>query len=238
MSGSHKRGKTKGDFCATAVSGGKCTHKGGAPGNDYRKIGKPKWPGKKKPSQAHHLLPVTCITSTIMSVAEIRGVIRETVWCINDADNMYGMPIWGGTVKYYCNISLLTALAKAQKKGAPGWANIPQHLQDHDLYNIEVSDYLGQPAAEWQEQGHQVKPEDIRSELLTWSDLMKQFLEERGQRNGGTHACWQGASDNQGDYPGWYEPFSMADTPREQSFPLRVQKAADSWVKWYKRVKG
>jgi hypothetical protein len=222
---SHIRGEKKGKFCACAVSGGSCEC-----GNNFQATGKPSWGW---PSQAHHLLPCSCVNAEILGKHGIQGVLRSTTWCINAKANMLGMPTWGHTVQWYCVIQLSTATFRfmSAARGAPPWENLPQHLVDHDLYNVEVSGRLRSVAIGWEVQDHKVKANEIAGDLKGLSDTMLTDLKERGERNGGTHSCWMEAKRTQGQHPGWYEPFSMSDTPREKPFPGRVSDTIESIIK-------
>jgi hypothetical protein len=222
--GDHVRGEKKGKFCACAVSGGNCE----CP-NNFQKNGKPTW---GQPSQAHHLLPCSCVNAEILGKHGVQGVLRSTKWCINDKPNMLGLPTWGHTVQHYCAINLSTAVWRHISAAAPPpWFNIPQHLVDHDLYNVEVSGQLRSVAIGWEVQDHKVKADEIAGDLNGLSDFMLSELKTRGQRNGGTHDCWMEAKKKKGQHPGWYEPFSMSDTPRERPFPERVSDTIESIIK-------
>jgi len=210
------RGKAIDQFCGCAPYGAAC-----ACGNKYRVTGKPQpW---FFPYQAHHLLPVTCIGSELISKSEIEGVLKKTVWCINAKPNMYGMPTWGYTVKWYFFAGIFNV------PGAPPWKNIPQHLNDHDLYNTEVKGYLGHLAVSYANADHDAQEDDIKGDLEELSSDMKSDLKDRGLRTGGTDAAWKAAmaaSSLGKDHSTWYEPFSMSDTPRERAFPAAVS----SWI--------
>ncbi len=223
--GDHIRGEKKGKFCACAVSGGECECT-----NDFQKTGAATW---GKPSQAHHLLPCSCVNAEILGKHGIQGVLRSTEWCINAKPHMLGMPTWGNTVQWYCAIDLSSETWRymTATRAAPAWENIPQHLVDHDLYNVEVSSHLRSVAIGWEVQDHKVKANEIAGDLNGLADLMDSELKTRGQRNGGTHECWMEAKRKNGIHPGWYEPFSMSDTPREKPFPERVSSAIESLIK-------
>jgi hypothetical protein len=219
MAEEHKRGAKKGAFCACAVSGGKCDC-----GHNYRSTNKPKfWP-----FQAHHLLPVTCVNSVLVSDSKIIGILRQTKWCINAKDNMFGMPTWGFTVQYYCKFTRVLRSLRIREP-APKWKNIPQHLNDHNIYNEEVSSNLTSVVEGWKVTGHQIQATDIAGDLETLSDTMKGFLKDRGIRVGGTHAAWKGAI--KGEEPDWYKPFSMAEEPCPRAFPIRDDSSSESsWI--------
>lgn len=224
----HVRGKKEGDFCACAVSGGKCDC-----GHNYRSTNKPPfWP-----FQAHHLLPVTCVNSVLVSEPEINGILRATKWCINAKDNMYGMPVWGDTVRWYCKITAVLRLLKVGQP-APPWKNVPQHLNDHNLYNEEVTGNLNNLGFTWAFADHDAKGPDIAGDLDTLSNEMRSALKTRGStRTGGTHKAWTGAiqASTQGkEHPGWYKPFSMAENPCERAFPIRGESSSES--SWINRI--
>jgi hypothetical protein len=222
----HVRGKKKGEFCACAVSGGKCEC-----GHNFRAQGKPApW---FFPYQAHHLLPVTCVNSVLVSKTEINGILRATKWCINAKANMYGMPVWGDTVRWYCKITAVLRLLRTAQV-APVWKNIPQHLNDHNLYNEEVASHLMSVSEGWRVTEHEITTGDIAGDLETISEMMLTDLKTRGLRTGGTHTAWTSAiqeSEAGREFPGWYKPFSMAEEPCERAFPVRGASSSESgWI--------
>jgi hypothetical protein len=216
MSG-HVRGKKKGKFCACAVSGGACECRA-----NFRYTNVPPW---GKPYQAHHLLPVTCVNSSLVSKRGIQGVLRKTVWCINKKKNMYGMPVWGDTVQYYCRGSQdwLT-------RPAPPFKNVPQHSYDHSEYNWETNKELKQKAENWRTAQHQVTDEDIAGYLNGFSGRRQTDLKDRGIRSSGTHDCWTAALEGR-KLSTWFRPFSMAANPSKRSFPAKRNKRD-----WLKRI--
>ena len=223
----HIRGKKVGDFCACAVSGAKCDC-----GNNFRHTGKPDpW---FFPFQAHHLLPVTCVNGVLVAEPEIDGILRATTWCINAKENMYGMPVWGHTVEWYCRITtVLRRLNVGQP--APVWKDIPQHLNDHNLYNEEVTGNLNSLGFTWAFAEHDAKGPDIAGDLKGLSTSMLSKRKSRGTRlYGGTHGAWTQAveaSKNGMELPGWYEDFSMAEEPCVRGFPIRGEFSSESsWI--------
>jgi hypothetical protein len=167
------------------------------------------------------------VKSEIDSKGAIKGVIEFTKWCINAKKNMLGMPTWGDTVQYYCAHIKFSANLRSE----PGFSDIPQHLVDHDLYNEEVRGHLRTLTISWDMQPHQVTSDDIAGDLDGLSEVMETELDARGIRNGGTHSCWKAAVKNNGIYANWYEPFSMAEAPREKPFPARVESVIGTLVK-------
>jgi len=161
-------------------------------------------------------------------------ILKATVWCINAKKNMYGMPIWGTTVEYYCKIAK-GATALNALLGAPGFAGIPQHLCDHDRYNTEVQGHLLGVDAACNSAGHDLTAGEIAEMLDSLSDFMLDELKERGStRTNGTHAAWTDAvqaSELGNELPGWYLPFSMAEAPRKRGFPLKGKgRALTGWI--------
>lgn len=223
----HKRGEKVGEFCACAVSGGKCEC-----GHNFRSQGKPApW---FFPYQAHHLLPVTCVNSVLVSEPEIDGILRATTWCINFKDNMYGMPVWGDTVRWYCKITAVLRSLKVSQP-APPFQDIPQHLNDHNIYNEEVSGELNNLGFTWAFADHDANGPDIAGDLNTLSGTMLSRLKARGTRMyGGTHNSWTQAvqaSTDGTELPGWYEDFSMSEDPTERAFPIRGDSSSVSaWI--------
>jgi hypothetical protein len=222
MSKHKKKITLKNEFCGARVYG-KCQ----PCQNNYRYTNKPKF----FPYQAHHLIPVTCVGSELMPRKEIDALLRSTKWCINAKDNMLGMPIWADTVRYYC---VTKAIMKYAQVGAPEFADIPQHLNDHDYYNEEVRGHLHGLAIAWEEADHDAKPVDIAGDLETMSGVMNDDLDTRGStRAGGTHKAWtEAVKASPNEYPDWYMPFSMAadGNVRKRAFPMRAGASISSWI--------
>src|SRR5256885_8839272 len=102
----HQRGSKKDEFCAVAGTPCEC-------GNDYVENSKvSSWASHSfrrlvrlqtgsftfdKQFEAHHLLCISSVSSEIVSVPSIDGIVRNTTWCINAEANMYPMPLWGHT---------------------------------------------------------------------------------------------------------------------------------------------
>src|ERR1700690_1795961 len=107
----HSDGTVVGNFCA--IRSPKCDrHK-----NEYQKNCVPPplgWDafffiqGKKervvKNFEAHHAVCVACATEFIALDPKIVKIVKETDWCVNSTVNMLAMPLWGHTIKYYCNM--------------------------------------------------------------------------------------------------------------------------------------
>src|SRR5437868_1274957 len=55
--------------------------------------------------EAHHLLCVASVTQFIAGKKEIAEIIQQTQWCINSEKNMLAMPLWGHTIKWYCDLT-------------------------------------------------------------------------------------------------------------------------------------
>jgi hypothetical protein len=159
----------------------------------------------------------------VIEIDAIDSVLRDTTWCINKKRNMLGMPIWGPTVKYYMAAH---KAADSLSLVAPPFANIPQHLVDHDLYNTEVDGKLQALVSNWKvlKKDHELEPKDIKDDLGNTSSAMRRVLKRRGQ---GSHKAWVKAVKKYtsgGEHPTWYKPFSMASAPRPRPFPIRVRE--------------
>jgi len=250
MSGDHDRGDRKHHFCAVPASPkcGDCTES-----KDYIEVCKPgDWFGHtflrlvkakagaftfEKKYEAHHLVCVSPCSVELLAKKEIEGVIAQTVWCINNGRNMLAMPLWGHTVKWYCEI---TAAGGSIKSGAtaPAFANIPQHDWDHngpERYTWEVEEACKKLAKKVEEAGHKLKGEDLKAALDSLSDKFRNILlNVRGTRCGGTHNAWdKGQDDPESD---WCQPFSMASTVKLTRKGFPVKKFDERVAAWIKRI--
>ena len=190
-----------------------------------------------KTFEAHHLLCVASVSSEIVSAPGIDGVIRETVWCINATANMYAMPLWGHTVKYYCQITAIGGSLIASLTLPPPFANVPQHDYDHNCslgYTYEVEQKLKGVADAVEEAEHEITPKDIAGLLNSKSAEFKSTLQARGSRNGGTHAGWNfGKKDPTSR---WYIPFSMASEGCLTAKGYPVRDFDHRVTKWINRI--
>lgn len=157
---------------------------------------------------------VACVTRLIAKKREIVPIVRQTKWCINAGKNMRAMPLWGHTIKHYCNLdSGIKLLDRIKTRvGAPKFKNIPQHDYDHNSvagYKSEVDTELVKLADQIEEMkaDHKAAIKSLRSRLNRLSDRFRSHLRERGKRCKGTHNAWVNGNLLQN----WYEPFSMAD---------------------------
>lgn len=247
--GDHERGERKHNFCSVPAKP-KC---GDCPGSkDYIEVCKPPdWFGhtflravnaKKgafsfdKKYEAHHIVCVAPVTSELTSNSAIEGVIAQTRWCINNAGNMIAMPLWGHTVKWYCEITAAGGVIK-DSATEPLFANIPQHDWDHNIkegYTWEVLEDCKKLAKQVEQAGHKIKGENLQAALDRLAGKFKGLLDARGGRSGGTHAAWRkGQDDPESD---WCHPFSMASTSRitRKGFPVR--NFDENVAKWVKRI--
>lgn len=191
--------------------------------------------GAPRHAEAHHILCCASVEKFKGRNTISRQIIEKTKWCVNIKSNMYGMPLWGHTIHYYCSVSEITgSAAKAMKAivaslksgtgpslGPPAWANIPQHNCDHDKYQSElerslnrIADRLNRVAVK----KHKEAQEELVSELNELASDLLGKLKRRGRRQDGTHEAWTNGPTNKS----WYEPFSMADPPRPRTFPGSV----------------
>ncbi len=235
MSG-HSEGIQEGKFCALRTD--KCS----PCGNKYRQNGRPAWAaftflqGRKlrvnKEYEAHHLLCIACVTEFIGKKAKLKKIVEQTEWCINAKKNMIGMPRWGHTIKWYCNLACQGEILEKVK--APPFKDLPQHDYDHNSpkgYTKEVEGELKELAREIEESTdkHEEVVATLKAELDGLSDDFRGRLTSRGERCDGTHKAWKkGAKDPHSD---WYLPFSMADDgsvePRTFPAPNLDSKVAD-----------
>ncbi len=227
MSGDkHSPGIQKGKFCALRTEpDAKC--KCDACSCNYRVNCKTSWTetefflqGKtkvKKYYEAHHLLCVASVTAFVAKKEEIETVVMQTQWCINHSDNMFAMPVWGHTIKHYCDVAargLGTLERFYSRKGAPPFEKIPQHDYDHNSaqgYTYEVDQEMTEIAQSIAESKakHEAKVKSLRSKLDRASKFYLGELKRRGKRCNGTHKAWD--AGKKGEDPEWYKPFSMAD---------------------------
>ncbi|MEQ1850441.1 MAG: hypothetical protein ABMA01_02500 [Chthoniobacteraceae bacterium] len=198
-----------------------------------------------KEFEAHHLLCVACVTEFIGKSVTIKKIVPQTQWCINARPNMYPMPLWGHTIKHYCDLAGGGTFMAAVLP--PPFANVPQHDYDHNSlngYTTEVGKELKDLANECEKMLD--KHEDIAKQLadaLSYlSGYFKSALQARGLRMGGTHAAWQqGSAKPESD--DWSMPFSMADdgNVQKRTFPVggldnklaqKIQNLAKALLKW------
>ena len=249
----HDRGDRKAQFCAVP-SKPKC---GDCPGSkDYIAVCEPSdWFGHTfvrlvraktgtfkfdKKYEAHHLVCVSPVTDELVSKKEIEGVIAQTIWCINNADNMIALPLWGHTVMWYCEITAASTSNPDFKIAvpAPKFANIPQHDWDHnglDRYTWEVTQACKKLAKKIEESGHKLKGADLQAALKKLSDNFRNILlNVRGTRLGGTHAAWKMGQDD--PESNWCHPFSMASTVKltKKGFPVR--QFDEKVARWVQRI--
>jgi hypothetical protein len=244
----HSEGVVVDEFCAIRAE--KCS----LHGNEYQKNCDPPpngWEGTtflqgskekvlKKP-EAHHLLCVACVTEFVAKDSKLKDVVRQTPWCINDTVNMFAMPLWGHTIKWYCNNfdemdldrdsvgDLIDAGDLFSKKTGPKFKNIPQHDYDHNSglgYKQEVDRDLKQLASQIRDvakNSHEDASSALAGELEELSKKFRSELQRRGKRAGGTHNAWsevvKGVRKPHSD---WYKPFSMANDGKEEArvFPV------------------
>ena len=271
MAERHARKLSKDLFCAIAGTPCPC-------GENYIENCRPQWGDPatfefrfrqartgtvvSKVFEAHHLLCVASVGSIVIGDKDVDAIVRATDWCVNESVNMYAMPLWGHTVKWYCNIGV--KLAHRSDVVAPPFADIPQHDWDHTGdggYIEELEPELKSIVSRVQsvKKKHEVAAENLAAELRKLSADFRARLQARGLRSGGTHAGWaQGRADAGGAPAGkpvrgaagrlsgrWYYPFSMASDGgvTAKAYPnLRFDDEALAKLKWLanklKGVKG
>lgn len=242
----HSEGVQKGKFCALRTgSDAKCTHEDGSPGNQYRENCKPRsWANDvffqgsskavEKSYEAHHLLCVASVTEFLAKKSNLQTVIKQTKWCINAKKNMFAMPLWGHTIKYYCDIETrrmkIDDRIRKRKEGPP-FKNIPHHDYDHNAtggYKDEIDKAIQKLANQVDEQKdkHRQAIKNLKRQLNSLSGKFKAELNRRGRRRGGTQNAWKnGRQDSD-----WYEPFSMADDGKVNPKAFPLSSSTDEWV--------
>lgn len=87
----------------------------------------------KKIFEAHHVACVAPVSAFIAGDSALKDVVHQTTWCINKPSNMLAMPLWGHTVKWYCQITAASDVVNIDAaQQAPPFKNIPQHNFDHN----------------------------------------------------------------------------------------------------------
>jgi hypothetical protein len=233
MADVHKpREHRKDKFCAVAADG-LCGCEGAGGNKDYTKECEPiedwkpehdfTWNNKnnKPRQQGHAPHHIVCIQSVGLLVIyatdkKIEPTVRATVWCANNAKNMIAMPLWGHTVKWYCNVKEGTL--RSSKRGEPPFANIPQHDWDHTgigCYIAELDIEINKLVKNMKSVGHKIPEDGVKKQLDVLSDKFRKHLTDRGSgitrsNKIGTHDAWKGSKNPSAK---WYLPFSMADEP-------------------------
>ncbi|NRF66447.1 hypothetical protein HLB44_05580 [Aquincola sp. S2] len=250
MAGDHDRGKREGQFCAVPANP-KCDD---CPGSKtYIEVCKPTdWFGHTfkrlvkakagaftfdKKYEAHHILCVAPVSEHLVALPAIEKVIRQTKWCINNADNMIAMPLWGHTVKWYCTITAAGGSAAAGVD-APPFANIPQHDYDHNCkegYTYEIEVECKKLADAIEESGHALKGEKLEGKLNKLSGQFRTELSTRGNRKEGTHNAWALGGKEPPD-PQWCHPFSMASDSKVSTKGFPARNFNEAVAKWIKRI--
>lgn len=216
---SHNREKFKKEFCAVAADGA-CDC-----GNDYKKncVPAPAWDsandftwfikgqGARQQSYApHHILCVASVATILIDATDkqVDGIVEATKWCVNKKPNMIALPLWGHTVKWYCNISALSMTGG--QTSPPPFQNLPQHDWDHTgkgAYIEELEEVLKNLVKQLAKKGHEAKPIDLAGAMDKLAAAFEAKLKARGLRQGGTHTAWQNGATNKD----WFLPFSMAN---------------------------
>jgi hypothetical protein len=231
----HSEGAVKNKFCSLRAETCPC-------GNSYRKpceaaaAGWDKYAQKFKSSarershEAHHIACVAAVTGKITGNADptVHNIVWNTTWCVNQADNMIALPMWGHTVSWYVDLEG-GDLRQANVGGkfvstvpAPPFADLAQHNYDHAKYLEEVESKLIRIAARLARAVKQ-HPDDPASSLAgQLNDVITSYKAKL--RTSGTHAKWQlGINDRESDC---YEPFSMASNPTPLVFPYKGNEMA------------
>ena len=192
--------------------------------------------------EAHHILPATSMSQSVeeaqgndlKKIKYIDFIQYVTIWDINDASNMVGLPNLIAYELYYQNkINLkrtydrvkgmfdhfkkrfsLTAkqraLEKVRKNNPDGWPIHNPGNWGHLAYNDEVMTEIKTNiwdilSYKWKE--HKVDSDTVKEELETWSEINFDYLQERGAD--ASLELWERRFDLDDD--GWYTPYTMYD---------------------------
>lgn len=179
-----------------------------------------------KGHEAHHCVCCASVDTLLGQREDIKSIIDQTEWCVNQELNIVTLPLWGHTFRWYCTqMGEVRDIEKVEKRGEPKFKDRVMHNCDHDTYqNKELNPRLKKIAREVKK--NKKNHEKCKKELVDdLNELVKEFADnvrERGKRKTsegiGTHAGWKAGVN--GDKK-WYMPFSMAKKPRKQTFPLR-----------------
>lgn len=188
---------------------------------------------KPFPCNAHHILPVTCFNPIEISSQENKAYVYRCIyvskWDINGGNRFTFPPGDNNMVR----LPLQSAYTKAYPKKAGDKftrANYPvnecmhnSRYSEHYLYTKEVRQYLDDKI--WKtlkenKKEHKGKGKDILTQLQGAEKYFRDELKSRGERKGGTIACW----DKRGTDPKWSLPFSMAHNKPGKSYGTKSPK--------------
>jgi hypothetical protein len=210
------------------------------------------WQGRKKATEktfeAHHLLCIASVTEFIGKKREIQDIVKQTEWCINSKTNMYAMPLWGHTIKYYCDLALGGKL-KDRNEG-PKFENVPQHDYDHNskkgYKKNHVDKALKKIANQIEEkakENHEAAVKQLGEVLDRLSNSFRSMLQAYGARSEGTHKAWSTGIKHPEPESGWYLPFSMGSNANaeKRTFPApdfsgktakKIKRLVEAFGKW------
>lgn len=191
-----------------------------------------------KKYEAHHLACIASVTTGIVAESELQDIVRQTKWCINKKKNMLAMPLWGHTVKWYCRITMASAVVDIDPaKMPPPFKDIPQHNFDHGRYNLEVDTAVKRLAEKCKKanEAHALAEGDLATLLDRVSDGFRNLLKARGARKGGTHEAWQLGQKEPPDAE-WCHPFSMASNREVTGIGFPVRKFDERVARWVARI--
>lgn len=119
---------------------------------------------------------------------------------------MVALPLWGHTIKWYCDFSAATIAIGGGKKHAPIFQNKPQHDYDHPAYIEELATALRGIVQELKMKEHDKTSDQLLADMNYLTTRFRKALTTRGIRSEGTHQAWQDGKTNEN----WFLPFSMA----------------------------
>lgn len=181
--------------------------------------------------ESHHCVCCASVNTQLRERKDIKSIIDQTEWCVNQEPNIVILPLWGHTFRWYCTqmgeVRDIEKVEKRKKGGEPKFKDRVMHNCDHDIYQEEELNPRLEKIAK-KVKKNKKNHEKCKKELVAdLNELVKEFADkvrERGKRKtskkkrtGGTHAGWKAGVN--GDKK-WYMPFSMAEEPRKQTFPI------------------
>jgi hypothetical protein len=196
----------------------------------------------------HHVLPVESTDDANILKGQapsedmdfIHKCMAKTTWDTNEQPNLVGLP----TKRPYYDADsqvgataadLLSLNPQAAQFGA--LPNLPCHLNDHNLYNIEVIDVLDnevwQPLLDGRDECSD-RGKSIRKLLRGQSTTWKSKLKSRGERDGGAAECWLKRETTKRAV--WHIPLSMAAAPTWSDPPPNVSQRGGSIKEWLKKI--
>lgn len=170
---------------------------------------------KEMPFNAHHIVCVADIAG-ILFTPDVFPVVRETAWCVNAPINMVALPLWGHTLKHYCDLDPEKRESKADPDPPP-FKDLPQHDYDHYRYqrdHVRPKLQKIKDSIDLNNSNHEDSAKALAGALNKLAQKLRKHIENGRE----THQAWcDGFKAENKDT--WYKPFSMAKDPSFRAFP-------------------